>query len=84
MVIEPESKNVVKVAPFLCVCEMCMTSYGSCPLFENVDLQSVTKPPNRRCLRKDMEESDEENEDNDEIPRNDDDDDDDDDKRNIY
>ena len=67
MVFDPHLE-VVKVAPHLCICENCMENYGSCPLFQSLDLRSITKLQNKRCLRRDLDDSDNENEDNDEIP----------------
>ena len=59
MIFEPNS-TLVQVAPYLCICEKCLNSYGTCNLFETHNLQSTPKPQKNICLRKD-----DDNEDND-------------------
>ena len=67
MRIEPDS-NVV--APYLCVCEMCLDYMGSCSPFKSIDINSTTKKHDKSCTRKDMISDDDD--DDDEIPEDDD------------
>ena len=59
MVVDPHLE-VVKVASHLCICDNCTENYGSCPLFQSLDLRSMMKLQNKQCLRKDLDGSDNE------------------------
>ena len=50
MIFSPNS-NSFKAAPYLCVCDSCLTDYGSCDLFQTYDVpvpQKKRRPPTLR------------------------------------
>ena len=70
--------DVIKAAPYLCVCEKCELDIGSCDLYYEMDLTSYEKRARKPTTRRDMTESSDDDMDDDEAPQENDDDDDDD------